>query len=66
VNYVLVIGEKELASDVLPIRDRKAGKKSRNMKLQELIDEIQEQTAGKPFMPLTLPKLLSKRPQFAF
>ena len=66
VNYVLVIGEKELASDVLPVRDRKAGKKTRNMKLQELIDEIKAETADKPFKPLTLPKLLSKRPQFAF
>jgi threonyl-tRNA synthetase len=66
VNYVLVIGEKELGSEVLPVRDRKAGRKIRNLKLQKLIDEIKEKTAGKPFKPLTLPKLLSKRPQFAF
>jgi threonyl-tRNA synthetase len=66
VNYVLVIGEKELDSDVLPVRDRKAGKKIRNLKLQELITEIKEKTEDKPFKPLTLPKLLSKRPQFAF
>jgi threonyl-tRNA synthetase len=66
VNYVLVIGEKELGSDVLPVRDRKAGKKIRTMKLQELIIEIKEKTVDKPFKPLTLPKLLSKRPQFAF
>jgi len=66
VNYVLVIGENEVNSDVLPVRDRLAGKQIRNMKLQELIDEIAEKTADKPFKPLTLPKLLSKRPQFAF
>jgi threonyl-tRNA synthetase len=66
VNYVLVIGEKELGSDVLPVRDRKAGKKIRTLKLQELITEIKEETGDKPFKPLTLPKLLSKRPQFAF
>jgi len=66
VNYVLVIGEKELNSDVLPVRDRKAGKKNRNMKLQELINEIRAETGDKPFKPLALPKLLSKRPQFAF
>ncbi|MDH5691287.1 MAG: threonine--tRNA ligase, partial [Candidatus Bathyarchaeota archaeon] len=66
VNYVLVIGEKELTSDVLPVRDRKAGKQIRNMKLKELIAEITEKTADKPFKPLALPKLLSKRPQFAF
>ncbi len=66
VNYVLVFGENELVSDVLPVRDRKTGKKIRNMKLQELIDEIKMENAGKPFKPLSLPKLLSKRPQFAF
>jgi len=66
VNYVLVIGEKELTSDVLPVRDRKTGKKTRNMKLQELINEIKTETGDKPFKPLALPKLLSKRPQFAF
>ena len=66
VNYVLVIGERELSSDVLPVRDRKAGKKMRKMKLQELITEISEKTGDKPFKPLALPKLLSKRPQFAF
>ena len=66
INYVLVIGEKELSSDVLPVRDRNAGKQIRNMKLQELINEITEKTADKPFKPISLPKLLSKRPQFAF
>ena len=66
VNYVLVIGEKELSSDTLPVRDRNAGKQIRNLKLQELIAEITEKTADKPFKPLSLPKLLSKRPQFAF
>ncbi len=66
INYVVVIGEKELASDFVPVRDRKAGKQIRNLKLQELIDEITQSTAGKPFKPLALPRLLSKRPQFAF
>jgi threonyl-tRNA synthetase len=66
VNYVLVIGEKELTSDILPVRDRKAGKKKRNMKIQELINEIRAEAGDKPFKPLALPKLLSKRPQFAF
>ena len=66
VNYVLVIGENEVNSDVLPVRDKTTGKQIRNMKLQELTKEIAEKTADKPFRPLTLPKLLSKRPQFAF
>ena len=65
INYVLVIGQKEISSGILPVRDRKAGK-IRKMQLKELIDEIKEKTRGKPFKPLTLPKFLSKRPQFSF
>ncbi len=66
INYVLVFGENEVNSEVLPVRDRVAGKQIRNIKLKELIDEIKAKTVDKPFKPLTLPKLLSKRPQFAF
>jgi threonyl-tRNA synthetase len=65
ISYVLVIGQKEISSGTLPVRDRKAGK-IRRMQLQELIDEIKEKTRGKPFKPSTLPKLLSKRSQFSF
>ena len=66
INYVIVIGEKESGSDVLPVRDRNAGKQIRNLKIQELMEEITEKTEEKPFKHLTLPKLLTKRPQFAF
>jgi threonyl-tRNA synthetase len=66
VNYILVVGENEVSTDVLPVRDRNAAKQIRNMKIKELIKEINEKTANKPYKPLTLPKLLSKRPQFAF
>ena len=65
INYVLVMGEKEINSGILPVRDRKVGK-IRKMRLQELINEMKEKTRDKPFKPLTLPKLLSKRPQFSF
>jgi threonyl-tRNA synthetase len=65
INYVLVIGQKEISSSILPVRDRKAGE-IRRMQLQELIDEIKEKTRGKPFKPSTLPKFLSKRSQFSF
>jgi len=63
VNYVLVIGQREIASSVFAVRDRKA-RKMRKMQLQELIQEIEEKTKGKPFKPLTLPRSLSKRPRF--
>ena len=66
VNYVLVYGEKELNSDVLPVRDRNAGKQLRELSIKDLTKEINAKTADKPFKPLGLPKLLSKRPQFSF
>jgi threonyl-tRNA synthetase len=63
INYVLVFGQKEMASGKLSVRDRKTGK-LREMKTQELINEIKEETKDKPFKPLTLPRLLSKSPKF--
>jgi len=63
INYVLVFGQKEIASGILSVRDRKA-EKLREMRLHELINEIKEKTKDKPFKPLTLPRLLSKRPKF--
>jgi threonyl-tRNA synthetase len=63
VNYVLVIGQREIDSGVLPVRDRKL-RKIREVPLQQLIKEVTEEIEGKPFQPLTLPRLLSKRPQF--
>ena len=63
VNYVLVIGQKEIESGILPIRDRKA-RKIRKMRLQEFIGEVKEKTEDMPFKPLTLPRRLSERPRF--
>ena len=63
INYVLVIGPKEIESSILQVRDREA-RKMRKMKLQELISEMNEKTKDKPFKPLTLPKYMSERPRF--
>ncbi|TET62738.1 threonine--tRNA ligase [Candidatus Bathyarchaeota archaeon] len=63
VPYIIVIGQKEIRSKVLSVRDRKVGK-VRKMKREELITEIKEQLKNKPFKPLPLPKHLAKRPQF--
>lgn len=63
VPYIVVVGQNELDSGVLPVRDRKAGK-MRRMELGDLIGEIESLVAGKPFKPLPLPKYVSKRPQF--
>jgi threonyl-tRNA synthetase len=62
VRYTIVIGDKEMGSTKLVVRDRLEGKQ-REMTLQDLVNEIQSQTQGKPFLPLNLPKHLSVRPQ---
>jgi threonyl-tRNA synthetase len=64
VPYVIVVGQKEIESGVLSIRDREAHGKIQNMKLNELITKIQGKLKDKPFKPLPLPRSLSKRPQF--
>lgn len=63
VPYVVVIGQKEIDSGVLAVRERRT-KEMRELKLEKLVSEIQETVRGKPFRPIPLPKYLSKRPQF--
>ena len=46
----------------LLVRDRNEGRQ-REIALQELVQEINAQTEGKPYLPLNLPKFLSHRPQ---
>ncbi|HML03900.1 MAG TPA: His/Gly/Thr/Pro-type tRNA ligase C-terminal domain-containing protein, partial [Candidatus Bathyarchaeia archaeon] len=63
VSYIIVVGQKEVDSGILAVRDRKLGK-IKPMKLEALIDEIKNETRGKPFRPSSLPRSLSSRPQF--
>jgi threonyl-tRNA synthetase len=64
VPYVIVVGQRELESGVLSVRDRENHGKVQKMKLDELITKITGKLEGKPFKPLPLPLNLSKRPQF--
>ncbi|MGB9842333.1 MAG: His/Gly/Thr/Pro-type tRNA ligase C-terminal domain-containing protein, partial [Candidatus Bathyarchaeales archaeon] len=64
VPYIIVVGQRELESGVLAVRDREAHGKVQNLKLDELITKIVGMLQGKPFKPLPLPLNLSKRPQF--
>jgi threonyl-tRNA synthetase len=63
VPYIIVVGQKEVESGVLPVRERKSGE-IHKMKLEELISEVEEIVRGMPFKSLPLPRYLSKRPQF--
>lgn len=62
VRYTIVIGDKEINSDRLTVRDRNVGKQ-REIILGFLINEVKEQTKDKPYLPLNLPVHLSSRPQ---
>ena len=62
VRYTIVIGNKEINSDKLIIRDRNESKQ-REITLYELVNEIKAQTMDKPYLPLNLPAYLSARPQ---
>lgn len=62
IRYTVVIGDKEINSAKLVLRDRNEGKQ-REITLQELINEVKAQTKDKPYLPLNLPTHLSTRPQ---
>ena len=62
IRYILVIGEKEANSENLSIRDRQTGN-VRDVSFDDFIKEVEDQTKGKPFTGLNLPKKLSQRPQ---
>ncbi|MBT8242245.1 MAG: threonine--tRNA ligase, partial [Nitrosopumilus sp.] len=62
IRYILVIGDKEANSQSLSIRDRNTGD-VRELSFEDFINEIKEQTKGKPFTGLNLPQHLSKRPK---
>ncbi|MCH7560295.1 MAG: threonine--tRNA ligase [Thaumarchaeota archaeon] len=62
IRYILVIGEKEVNSENLSVRDRKTGD-VKELSFDDFLNEINKQTKGKPFSGLNLPKYLSKRPQ---
>ena len=61
IRYILVIGKKEVNSQNINIRDRQTGD-IRELSFDYFINEIKDQTKGKPFTGLNLPKYLSKRP----
>jgi len=62
INYVLVIGEKEMNSPSLSIRDRTTGD-VRQLSTENFVKEIQDATRGKPISKLNSAILLSQRPQ---
>jgi threonyl-tRNA synthetase len=64
VPYIIVVGEKEVESGMLSVRDRELKGQQQNLTAEQLITKVSEKIGGKPFKPLPLPMYLSKRPQF--
>jgi len=62
IPYILVIGEKEVNSQNLNIRQRITAETS-EMSFESFIEQVQNKTSGKPFSKLNVPLYLSKRPQ---
>ncbi len=62
IPYILVIGEKEISSENLNVRQRNTGE-TLEISFESFIEQIQNQTSGKPFSKLNVPLYLSKRPQ---
>ena len=65
IPYIIVIGEKEINSDTINVRIRKEGRKEILMKEKDLIKRIKDEVKDLPYVPLTLPILMSKRPIFS-
>jgi len=63
VSFVIVIGDKEISSSRLTVYDR-ASNSNVEMTADELIARINEETAGKPFRPMYMPREMSKRVDF--
>jgi len=61
IRYVLVIGEKEVGSENLSVRDRTQSD-VKDISFDNFIEEITKQNKDKPHSALNLPPLLSKRP----
>lgn len=64
IPYIVVVGQREIASGVLPVRNRKASGEIIKMNVDALMSNIRNELGTKPFKPLPLPRKLSKRPQF--
>lgn len=63
IPYIIVVGQKEVESKSLSVRDRMTGQILK-MKTEELTNGVKKLIKDKPFKPLPLPRQLSKRPQF--
>jgi len=58
--YIVVVGEKEKRSGILPVRIRRT-KELKDFTIEELAERLKEEQNGMPFKPLPIPRVLSER-----
>ena len=63
IPYIFVVGDSEVESGDLQVTVRETGEKV-NMTVDELINEVNQKTTGKPYRKLPLPKDISRRINF--
>jgi len=63
VPYIVVVGEKEIKTGELSVRDRHEGKEIKT-DMKGLVEKIHKEIDGYPSRPLSYPKLLSQRPGY--
>jgi threonyl-tRNA synthetase len=64
IPYIAVIGDKEAKSGSLAVRIRAKKGVQMTLSKKDLLERIKGETGGKPFLPLALNRMISKRPQF--
>jgi len=63
IPFILVTGDNEIKDQNLTVRDRQHKGVQFKMTLDEFVGKISTQLQDKPYIPLSLPKYLSNRPQ---
>jgi threonyl-tRNA synthetase len=63
IRYTLVIGDKEIKTQIFTVRDRDSRSNQLQMTLEELVAEIFYKMQDKSYLPLSLPRNISERPQ---
>jgi threonyl-tRNA synthetase len=62
IPYTLVVGDREVEGDELTVRIH--GGEQRQISLDQFIELMKQETAGRPYRPLNVPARLSERPIF--
>ena len=63
IPLIIVLGDKEVDSDTLPVRIR-GKKETENLTVEQVCEYFDGEMKGKVLRPLNLPMLVSHRPQF--